>query len=516
MTLTKATYSMINGAPNNVLDYGAVGNGVTDDTVAIQACLDASWNSRKDVFIPGGTYLVTGLTLPGNYPTVDERDRAIRIYGQGYGVPFANANTGGTVLKSVTDAPIITDRPSTAPNAQGTYEIDHLRFDGTSTTPVVEFNGLYGTSSFHNNVIYQRGIGDGLKVIYGATAHIYENYSFNKDFATFSLGVARTGAGFNLPNSYGSGLVTLSKNSSRGFRDGFIVGNGAGPAFSFKITECECSVVYNGVTLGTNAQKVVVSDNYIEGGDQGVGVTNLGSYNTIENNLIFVGFSTGIVDTSTTNVGSLIQGNVINVGAVVNSICIDISSSGATGGNGKNVVNNTLIYTAGTNGVNGVKISGTDPRINCIGNAFVPRAAWTGTNTIKINDTSSNGVYGLITKTNGNYEIPFLSNGAIALFDNSPALTQADVAALTLTIPDAGSYFICSATSAASVFIINSGVTSGRLVTFRTTTANMTFSNGAFMTLAGGAAFTGPGTITFLIERIGSQNYAYELSRTVF
>lgn len=40
MSLTKASYSMITGSPVNILDFGAVGNGSTDDTAAIQAALD--------------------------------------------------------------------------------------------------------------------------------------------------------------------------------------------------------------------------------------------------------------------------------------------------------------------------------------------------------------------------------------------------------------------------------------------------------------------------------------------
>jgi len=43
----------------SVLDFGATGDGVTDDTAAIQAALTAS----KYVFIPAGTYIVTGITF---------------------------------------------------------------------------------------------------------------------------------------------------------------------------------------------------------------------------------------------------------------------------------------------------------------------------------------------------------------------------------------------------------------------------------------------------------------------
>ena len=55
MALTKVTYSMIAGAAVNVLDFGAIGNGIADDTVAIQAAV-TSLSAGKVLVFPSGTY----------------------------------------------------------------------------------------------------------------------------------------------------------------------------------------------------------------------------------------------------------------------------------------------------------------------------------------------------------------------------------------------------------------------------------------------------------------------------
>jgi Pectate lyase superfamily protein len=71
MSLTKATFSMISGAFANVKDFGAAGDGVTDDTAAIQAAINYAQNNISPpglttsatgpgcVYFPAGAYKVT-------------------------------------------------------------------------------------------------------------------------------------------------------------------------------------------------------------------------------------------------------------------------------------------------------------------------------------------------------------------------------------------------------------------------------------------------------------------------
>jgi len=57
--MTETRYQLIKGAPLNVKDFGATGNGVTDDTTAIQAAFTAASTGGDKVVFPEGTYIVS-------------------------------------------------------------------------------------------------------------------------------------------------------------------------------------------------------------------------------------------------------------------------------------------------------------------------------------------------------------------------------------------------------------------------------------------------------------------------
>lgn len=68
---TKTRYRMIEGAPVNVLDYGADPTGSVDSSAAFQSAADAAVATGKAVDVPGGTYKV--LTTPSSSSPVDWR-----------------------------------------------------------------------------------------------------------------------------------------------------------------------------------------------------------------------------------------------------------------------------------------------------------------------------------------------------------------------------------------------------------------------------------------------------------
>jgi hypothetical protein len=81
----------------NVLDFGAKGDGVTDDTAAIQAALNAFPNGKRIIYLPNGTYLVSKtLNWPAGTPDTGDDFKNTILQGQSEGAAIIKLADGAS------------------------------------------------------------------------------------------------------------------------------------------------------------------------------------------------------------------------------------------------------------------------------------------------------------------------------------------------------------------------------------------------------------------------------------
>jgi hypothetical protein len=191
MPLTKATYAMIKGTPVNIIDYGAVGDGVTNDSAAIQSAIDYAATNNLTVYFPDGTFLVeTGIILkhpcnvfsegnatlkaddqiittltiePGNWvnsimylPSINNGANGLVLNGASFVnafIPNIGGADNGVVLKVTNTDKICVDNTITFTaisdgNGAGIFFL----YETTDTSGVMQGNAFYG--NFIVNLTY--------------------------------------------------------------------------------------------------------------------------------------------------------------------------------------------------------------------------------------------------------------------------------------------------------------------------------------------------------------------------
>lgn len=158
MALTKVHNRLIEGAAVNVRDFGAVGDGVTDDTAAIQAAMNAvSAAGGGVVNMPSGQYVVSALTIPERVTlsSYDVRARNILALVGGFDFPRATI-----VVKSGSSAnPFLTINENSKNS-----EIHNIAIDATNAAGdvihCVSSSGLARTTvRLKQLLIYKGGVG---------------------------------------------------------------------------------------------------------------------------------------------------------------------------------------------------------------------------------------------------------------------------------------------------------------------------------------------------------------------
>lgn len=102
MSLTKVSYSMITGAPISVFDFGAIGDGVANDTGAIQAAINSIASVGGTVYFPTGKYKVTSqINVQSIYPIHLIGDMGGQIYNTSTQANLAGIIIGGNITGSI-------------------------------------------------------------------------------------------------------------------------------------------------------------------------------------------------------------------------------------------------------------------------------------------------------------------------------------------------------------------------------------------------------------------------------
>lgn len=144
-------YSQLSRLPVNVKDYGAVGDGVTNDTVAIANALSAALISSRKLYFPSGTYLSDLISL-----TQTSSNRAIELLGDGWQTTL--------IKKRIADGnPLIQFNLTTTVAYLAGISVSGIQFVGAGDAPVIlardMVRSIFSRCRFTNGTIGFQSLG---------------------------------------------------------------------------------------------------------------------------------------------------------------------------------------------------------------------------------------------------------------------------------------------------------------------------------------------------------------------
>lgn len=240
---------MVTGAPVNVKDYGAIGNGTTDDTVAIQAALNyANSIDGAEVNLPRGTYICSSpLLIYKNTTFVGEgrTNTTLSFSNTGDGIQSTwpiNSSTAVNIV--VRDMNIVTTNVSNIgggfADVGGTFiELTNVRFRGWKYNVILDQSEIVRIA----NCDFEPWITAGIWIVNGADHTIGANSGFTNQISV-------TGCQFNTAIGAGYGYAIADDGGANHY---FAYNNFNGG--NFQIWACSVaglSIVNNEMEAGTH------------------------------------------------------------------------------------------------------------------------------------------------------------------------------------------------------------------------------------------------------------------------
>tara|TARA_B110000503_G_scaffold139731_1_gene228825 strand:+ start:2949 stop:4358 length:1410 start_codon:yes stop_codon:yes gene_type:complete len=391
MSLTKVSYSMISGAYENVLDYGADPSGVTDSAAAFQAAIDYAVANVKGVFIPSSDVstvyrIETPLVIDGPIDFIGESMNGVTITGVGIGA--------GNYLLSITDPTKITG-----------MKVGNFTLMGDGACNCLYINNV--TASTFENINVRTAVNG---VDFASTA----GNTYQMTWSNLNTLTAISGSAVRVLSG-GSVVHTTFQNCFFGGNTGFYTSSGSG---------------LNSTTmLSCNFEGNANYGMYIGGGVQGlsmVGCRTEGILNLIAdfmfdpqagaacNGISITGgyFSRGnaasAIRFNGSSNGFLVSGNFTRQSYTQLVFCNGTGDSGTICGNYQESTNNT--YPSVGNPINTNR-----PSVAVFNNQFINTTSSTQTLIGNFNPNPISGVSGVFRSFNG--DVSVATNTFATLFD---------------------------------------------------------------------------------------------------
>ena len=235
--IERGDYTPVNFQIANVRDYGAVGNGIEDDTAAITTAA----NSGLPVYFPVGMYNISRPITPSTEGQM--------FFGAGWGSIIIYSGSSAFDCNSIpkvyiTNLEIHEDDPHRAAG----WTIANMRgqYSGVHRVRILAYNGIeHGANSGIVSDCEIRCVGDGIKIYNGDNTETIENciiasYDFAETPDNGNGIVVESGACANLKN-----VSTILKNNGVKFTGTFT---------SFNAIQCWFDNCKDGFNFATGSQ----------------------------------------------------------------------------------------------------------------------------------------------------------------------------------------------------------------------------------------------------------------------